>query len=88
MPGIWPFFFNFNFFKLWKYDNSFTGNLENTEQGYIWCHYILQLFFKVGKLKFLLGVSITNSQKLIQCIYREIKGYSRPDKHCEPIQHN
>ena len=24
------------FFKLWKYDNTFTGDLENTEQqGYI-----------------------------------------------------
>ena len=25
----------FNFFKLWKYDNTYTGDLENTEQGYI-----------------------------------------------------
>ena len=23
------------FFKLWKYDNTFTGDLENTEQNYI-----------------------------------------------------
>jgi len=36
----------FLFFKLWKYDNTFIGDLENTEQGYIECHYILQLFFK------------------------------------------
>ena len=26
---------SFLFFKLWKYDNTFTGDLENTEQGYI-----------------------------------------------------
>ena len=25
------------FFKLWKYDNAFTGDLENTEQDY--CFY-------------------------------------------------
>ena len=23
------------FFKLWKYDNAFIGDLENTEQDYI-----------------------------------------------------
>ena len=28
-------FFNFYFFKLWKYDNTFTGDLENTEQSYL-----------------------------------------------------
>ena len=27
--------FFLKFFKLLKYDNTFTGNLENTEQGYI-----------------------------------------------------
>ena len=30
-------------------------------------------FFKVDKLRFLLGVSISNSQKLIEWIYREEK---------------
>ena len=33
------------FFKFWKYDNTFTGDPENTEQGYILFTYILQLFF-------------------------------------------
>ena len=31
------FFHGYNFkifFKLWKYANIFTGDLENTEQGY------------------------------------------------------
>ena len=28
-------FFLFLFFKLWKYDNTFTGDLENIEQSYI-----------------------------------------------------
>ena len=27
-----PFVKNVLFFKLWKYDNTFTGDLENTEQ--------------------------------------------------------
>ena len=27
--------FSFLFFKLWKYDNTFTGDLEDTEQSYI-----------------------------------------------------
>ena len=29
------FFLSFLFFKLWMYDNTFTGDLENTEQDYI-----------------------------------------------------
>ena len=33
-------------FKLLKYGNTFTGDLENTEQSYIQFHCILQLFFK------------------------------------------
>ena len=44
--------------------------------------------FKVDKLRFLVGVSISNSQKLIEWIYREVGGYSRPEKHYEPILHN
>ena len=31
-------------FTLLKYDNMFTGDLENTEQGYIWLHYITIIF--------------------------------------------
>ena len=30
---------------------------------------------------FLVGVSISNSQKLIEWMYREVEGYSRPEKH-------
>ena len=37
---------------------------------------------------FLVGVSISNSQKLLELIYRKVEGYSRPEKHHEPIQHN
>ena len=43
----WSFLFfslSFLFFELWKYDNTFTGDLENTEQSYIWFYYILSLF--------------------------------------------
>ena len=41
------FFFLFKFFFLIteNYDNTLTGDLENTEQSYIEFHYILQLFF-------------------------------------------
>lgn len=35
----------FLFFKLCKCDNTFIGDLESTEQGYMQLHYILQLFF-------------------------------------------
>ena len=42
----------------------------------------------MDKLRFLVGVSISNSQKLIEWIKRKVEGYSRPEKHYEPIQHN
>ena len=29
------FFSMYLFFELWKYDNAFTGDLENAEQDYI-----------------------------------------------------
>lgn len=31
---------------------------------------------------------MSNIQKLIEWLYREAKGYGRPEKHDEPIQHN
>ena len=34
------------------------------------------------------GVSISNSQKLIERIDRKVEEYSRPEKYYEPIQHN
>ena len=34
----------FFFFELWMYANTFTEDLENTEQGYILFHYIFQFF--------------------------------------------
>ena len=82
---IWLIFLIFLFFKLWKYVNTFTGDLENIEQSYIPFHYILQLFLVD---KFLVGDAISNSKKLIEWIDRKVEGYSRPKKHCEPIQPN
>ena len=35
LPKPLSHFFSFFFFKLWKYDNTITGDLENIEQGYI-----------------------------------------------------
>ena len=37
---------------------------------------------------FLVEVSISDSQKLIEWMYREVEEYSRPEKHYEPIWHN
>ena len=74
------------FFKLWKYDNIFTGDLENREQLHIVPLYIT-IIFQVDKLRFLAGVSISNSQKLIEWIVRKVEGYSRPEKSYESIQH-
>ena len=34
----------------------------------------------------LVGVSTSNSQKLIDWMYGKAEGWSRPEKHCEPIQ--
>ena len=76
---------NFYFFKLWKHNNTFAGDLENTEQNYRQFCYILQLFFSVDELRCLVGVSISNSQKLVVWKQREVEGCSRPEKHYEPI---
>ena len=37
---------------------------------------------------FLVGVSKSISQKLIEWMYGEVDGYGRPRKHSEPIQDN
>ena len=42
--------------ETWKIQNKVT----------VYSHYMLQLSFKVDKLRFLVGVSISNSQKLIE----------------------
>ena len=48
----------------------------------------IAIIFKVDKLRFLVGISISNSQKLIEWIYRKVEEYSRPENHCEPIELN
>ena len=35
-----------------------------------------------------MGVSVLNSQKLTEWIYREVEGYSSPEKHYAPVHHN
>ena len=35
LPTDQLFFLYILVFKLWKYDNMFTGDLENTQQSYI-----------------------------------------------------
>ena len=42
----------------------------------------ITVIFK-DKLRFLVGVLISNLQKLIKWIYREVEGYSRSEKHYE-----
>ena len=36
----------------------------------------------------MVGLSISNSQKLIERIYRKVEGYSRPEKHHELVQYD
>ena len=52
--------FYFLFFKLLKYDKTFTGDLENIKQDYI--QLTIYYNFLVDKLRFLVGVSILNSK--------------------------
>ena len=65
------------FFKWWKY----TLDLENKAQTTVPL-YITTIFY-INKLKILVGVSMANSQKLIEQIYRKVGWYSRPEKHYE-----
>ena len=51
-------------------------------------YYLLQLFLLISRLRFLAGVSISKSQKVIEWIDSKVEGYSRPEKHYEPILHN
>ena len=44
--------------------------------------------FLSRKIKILIEVSILNSQKLMEWIYREVERHNRPEKHHEAIQHN
>ena len=76
----------FLLFKLWKW-NKFTGDLENREQLHIVPLYIT-IIFSIDKLRCSVGVSISNSQKLIERIDRKVEGCSRLEKHYEPTQHN
>ena len=48
----------------------------------------ITIIFWLDKLRFLVGVSISNSQKLIEWMYKKVEGYSRLEKHYEAIQHN
>ena len=63
--------------ETWKIQNKVTYGSS------IYCNY-----FKIDKLRFLGEVLISNSQNLIEWVDREVEGYSRPEKHYEPIQHN
>ena len=42
----------------------------------------------LSKLRFLVEILISNSQKLIEWIDRKVERYSRSEKPYEPIQHN
>ena len=72
----------FFIFKLWKYETYLqeTWKIQKKVTLYI------AIIFKVDKLRFVVGISISNSQKLIEWIDRKVEEYSRPENHCEPIQ--
>ena len=72
------YFLSFLFLKLWENDNTFTGTLETTELSYIYTIYYN--YFAVDKLRFLVGVSISDSQKLVECIDRKVEGYAAAAK--------
>ena len=48
--------------ETWEIRNKFTYSFT-----------IYYNFFKVDKLRFLVGVSLSNSQKLIEWLYREVE---------------
>ena len=41
----------------------------------------------MDKFRFLVEISISDSQKLMEWIYRKIEEYSRPETHHEPTEH-
>ena len=51
-------------------------------------NYTVHYNYVLSRLIFSVAVSISNSQKLIEWIYRKVERYSRPEKHHEPIKHN
>ena len=61
--------------ETWKIQNKITYSST-----------IITIIFKADKVRFLVGVSTSSSQKLIEWIYRDVEGYSKPEKHYEPIQ--
>ena len=63
--------------ETWKIHNKVTYS-STVYYNYFWVH----------KLRLLGGISISNSQKFIEWICREVERYSRPEKHYGPIQHN
>ena len=91
----WSLFFNYELwimnnyelhnYELFNYESMITQTWKIytvTYSSTIYYNYFL------CKFRFLVGVSMSNSQKLIEWIYREVEGYSRPKRHYEPIHHN
>ena len=75
---------HFLFLKILYFLNceSMTTHLQETWKIQNKIHivplYIIIIFW-VGKLRFLAGVSISGSQKLIEWTDRKVEGYSRPE---------
>ena len=51
-------------------------------------NYTVHYNYVLSRLIFSVAVSISNSQKLIEWIYRKVEEYRKPEKLCEPTQHN
>ena len=60
--------------------------MENTDK--VTYSSTITIIFWIDKLRFLVGISISNSQRLIEWINREVESNSWPEKLYEPIQHN
>ena len=58
-------------FKLQKYDNTVIGDLESKDKVIYSSIIYYSYLFYIDKLRFLVGLSIANSQKLIEWLYRK-----------------
>ena len=79
--------FPFFFFKFINYESIThllkTWKIQNvTCVSSIYCNYFL------SKLKFLVEISLSSSLGLAEWLEGNEEGYSRPEKHCEQIQHH
>ena len=76
------------YFYFLNYENMITHLQEFWKiQNKVTYSSTITIIFWIDKLRFLVGVSISSSQRLIEWINRGVESYSWPEKLYEPIQH-